>query len=194
MSDSVKRMRIPQEVGQEWVRQSLADGFDVSAAVLETAPFHRGYFYTFVSPEMAPKDIKFPHVPDVPGHVARAGLARFLDGLMSHGASCVVIEDDLLARKHPRPDRWTPAAFVGNRVVHWADLVPGSGAAGVRAIKNSASGYPLNAFVTTLSAVELGLVNCRDIPEGFATQVAETLLAVITSAFDATSFAVWDGT
>lgn len=186
-------VEVAKDEGRRWLEKSLTAGFDVSAAVLAAAPFDHGRFHTFVPSDVPADQIKFPDAPDVPGSVADAGLARYLDDLTSQGASCVVVEDDVVERKDPALDRWTiPSAFVGDRIVHWFDLEPGSGTATVEAIGESAFGYPLNAFVITRSAADLGLVNGQPVAESFASQVAGSLLAVAVSAFDATSFAIWD--
>ncbi|MEA2252004.1 MAG: hypothetical protein QOG70_2246, partial [Solirubrobacteraceae bacterium] len=65
--------------------------------------------------------------------------------------------------------------------------------AAARAIRQSASGYPLNAFLITRPAADLGLVPGRSVAEGFASEVMKSLAAVVVSAFDAESFLVWDG-
>jgi hypothetical protein len=59
-------------------------------------------------------------------------------------------------------------------------------------MKRGASGYPLNAFVSTMSAGDLGLVDGEDAPEGFANKVARSLLAVVVSVFDDETFLIWD--
>jgi hypothetical protein len=85
-----------------------------------------------------------------------------------------------------------PSAFIGDGVVHWCELKPGIGTAGTEAIRESAFGYPLNAFVTTRSVSDLRLVDGQAVATGFADQVAASLLAIVVSAFDAESFLLWD--
>jgi len=63
----------------------------------------------------------------------------------------------------------------------------------VEAIEEGAFGYPLNAFVVRRNTDDFGLVDGRSVPEDFPNQIASFLMAVIVSAFDATSFAVWTG-
>lgn len=84
-----------------------------------------------------------------------------------------------------------PSEFVGNDVVHWSDLEPTLGAVATRAIRENAFGYPLNAFVVMQSSAQLGLVDGQPAPADFAKNVADSLLAVVVSAFDAESFMTW---
>jgi hypothetical protein len=102
---------------------------------------------------------------------------------------CVVIEDDVQRREDPRVR--SPAAFLGDRVVHWCDVYPGGGQSAAGAIEQGAFGYPLNAFVVSRSSKELGLIDGEEAPRDLPPQVKSSLMAVIVSAFDATSFTIW---
>jgi hypothetical protein len=191
-----RTLEIDRGEGRAWIEESLGGGksltggFEVSAAVLAAEPFDRGCFSAFVPEGMAREQIKFPHFPDV--HGSEAALATYLDGLASKGASCLVIEDELALRADPGLDKWSvPSAFIGDRVVHWLDLEPGCGATAFDAINESSGGYPLNSFVVTKSAADLRLLNGRPAADDLAGQVASSLMAIVVSAFDATSFAMW---
>lgn len=81
-------------------------------------------------------------------------------------------------------------SFVGERVLHWCDLRDGGGK-GARTIIRGAHGYPLNAFLTSRSSAELGLVDRRQAPKALSQLVVESLLAVVVSAFDGESFLIW---
>jgi hypothetical protein len=56
----------------------------------------------------------------------------------------------------------------------------------------SSHGYPLNAFVTSRSTDELGLVDDADVGHDIGDLVAGSLMAVIVAAFDADSFLIWE--
>lgn len=54
------------------------------------------------------------------------------------------------------------------------------------------SGYPRNAFVTALSAADLGLADRQQVPADFPERVVGSLLAVIVSAYDDETYLAWD--
>lgn len=195
MTGGLRTLGLAKEDALNWLERSLAAGHELSAAVLAAAPFDRGRFCTLVPSDLVANRVtKFHEGGIVETSVADAALARLLGDLVTEGGSCVVAEDDLLRRSDPAVARRTvPSAFIGNHVVHWCDLVPGSGAPAARALRASASGYPLNAFVVTRSAADLGLVTGRSLSEDFTSDVVGSLVAVVVSAFDAESFLVWDG-
>lgn len=191
MTEISRLVSIDSKEGSSWFSKSLNGGIEISDEVLASTSFDRGYFYTFVSRDVALDQVQFPNYPDVSG--SNAGLAKYLDELTRYGASCLVIEDEVALRKDPGLSEWAvPSAFFGDRVVHWWDLKPDSGEDAVGAIHASAFGYPLNAFVVTRYAADLGLVDGHPAPDGLPKDVASSLQAIIVSAFDATSFAIWD--
>ncbi len=194
MSTDVRTMELSSAEGRAWLESSLAGGFDVSAAVLTTSAFDRGRFLTFVSEGVSTNKVSFPDAPDVPSAVAERGLAEFFQDLIGAGGSSVVIEDDLAGPTDPGFDKWNvPSAIIGNRIVHWLDLRPGSTMTTVNEITTYCVSHRLNAFVSTRSSVDLGLVDRQPADENLARAVVGSLLAVIVFAFDETSFAVWDG-
>jgi hypothetical protein len=193
LTEIAKKLEIPKADGRDWLERSLAAGFDVASAVLAAAPFNSGRFTTFIPASASMSQVQFPDHGFVGETVGNAGLSQHLDNLARKSAACVVIEDDILERNDRQPDDMTiPSVFIGDGVIHWSNLKPGFGAAATKAVREGAFGYPLNAFVVAKSAADLGLVNDRSAPEGFADEVAKSLLAVIVSAFDAESFLVWD--
>lgn len=193
---TVKIVEVDKEKGRHWLESSLAGGQAVAAAVLASEPFDGGRFQTFVPAGVPAGKIEFPETGIFPVSAGRPGLARFLDELTSDGAACVVVEDDLLERTDlPSPARRTvPAAFLGKAVLHWCDLEPKAGRAAAGVVQESSSGYPLNAFVVTKSAAGLGMINGNEVPSDLPDRIAKSLLAVIASAFDGQSFAVWSKT
>ncbi len=124
-------------------------------------------------------------------HMAQAGLAQYLDALASRRAQCAVIENDLARRTDPQVGKPIPTASLGDRVLHWCDLGDRTDADCIDIFRRGASGYPLNAFVTIKSSVDLGLTDGQAAAGDVPRQIAESLLAVIVAAFDAESFLVW---
>lgn len=189
----MQQVTIDPAAGREWLGKSLAQGFDISAAVRAVAPLDEGNYRSFLAGG------KLRRANFAEGGVARAdesrvALARYLDDLPGGRTSCLIVEDDLRRRADPlvesRPGSYI--SFIGDRIVHWCNRGQEIDPECTDVMKRGASGYPLNAFVSTMSAVDFGLVDGQDAPKGFAIEVAESLLAVIVSAFDAESFMVWD--
>jgi len=192
MNQSFQIIQVARDDGQNWFEGWLKAGFDVSTAVLARNPLDQGSFRTIVSKEASTEAINFPDTPDVPGAVADEGLAWLLESMKRDGALSLVIEDDLAEKSDPAADDWTiPSAFIESRIIHWCDLKSASGKDAVETIMKGASCI-LNAFVITKSVANLGLVDRQEVPEGLGIEVASSLLAMITFAFDETSFAVWD--
>lgn len=193
MTEQFKALDIAHDEGKRWLTRWLAAGFDISAAVLTDISFDRGSFRTFVPVDASVESIQFPDAPDVPGAVSDEGLAWFLESLIRAGACALIVEDDLAERSDPgQPDASIPSGFIGNRIVHWLPLEAGSGVQAVEMIMKSAS-HILNAFVSDKSIADLGLLDRQEIAEGVGKEIATSLMAIITFAFDETSFAVWDG-
>jgi hypothetical protein len=193
LTEIARELEVPQADGRDWLERSLAAGFDVASAVLVAAPLDSGRFTTFIPASASMGQVQFPEHGFVGETVGNSGLSRYLDNLTRMGAACVVMEDDILERNDRQPEDMTvPSAFIGDGVIHWSNLKSGFGTIATKAVRESAFGHPLNAFVVTKSAADFGLVDDRQAPEGFAADVVRSLLAVIVSAFDAESFLVWD--
>lgn len=181
----------PAEEAQSWLRYSLEQGFDVSAAVLDAGFIDRGRGVAIVSDEFQRTPYEFSH-GDVLGTTASR---EYLGHLLVKGelgpADAVLIEDDVMRKGDP----WIakiepPSAFIGDRVLHWADLGKGIDSV-LEVIHRGAFGYPLNAFLVTKSSTDLGLVDGKEAPEPLAQKVVSSLTAVIVSAFDNESFLIW---
>jgi hypothetical protein len=189
---TVRTLEVPKNQGRPWLEQSLAAGQAISVAILATAPLSQGRFFTFIPDNAEPRQLEFPEKGVFATSVAGPGLARFLDKLVEKGAACVLVEDDVLGRGDRQLERMAvPSAFIGEEVVHWCDVKSGSCMAAAEGVRESAFGYPLNAFVVSEPVSALGLVNGQQAPDDLVPKVAESLLAVIVSAFDGQSFAVW---
>lgn len=189
----MQQVVIDPVAGHEWLEKSLAQGFDISTAVLASASFNEGRFRSFLDSDKSPR-ANFAEGGVAETDKSREALARYLDCLSSGRASCLILEDDLRRRTDPlvgsRPG--SSISFIGDRLVHWCDRGQAPDSDCVDVITRGASGYPLNAFLSTMSADDLRLVDGQDAPAGFANQVAGSLLAVVVSVFDDETFLVWD--
>jgi hypothetical protein len=186
MVQSAKRIEISPEEGKKWFESQLKQGFGLAEVVLGANVLDQGHFETFVTADKsAPPD--FPRCPDVVG--SKPALAKWLDEMASQGARSVVIEDDVERRADPNLE--SPAAFIGDRVLHWCSLGLTSGPKAAAAVNRGAFGYPLNAFVVSRTPEELGLFDQEHAPADLPEKVLSSLLAIIVSAFDNTSYAIW---
>jgi hypothetical protein len=105
----------------------------------------------------------------------------------------VVVEDCLRLRRDPKPslDGLLLEAFVAEQVIHWAGLEGGTDAA-ILTLHRGSGKYPLNAFVTSVSAEELGLVDGADLDSNIAGRLVGSLMAVVVSAYEAETFMIWE--
>lgn len=194
MREPAHAVEVPKSRGRDWIERSLARGHELSAAVLATAPLHSGSFLALVPSGFDPSRLTdFDRGGVMASDVANATLARILDEMARQHISCVVVEDDVGRRTDPAiARRKVPSAFIGDRVISWADLdQPDSGTAAAETIAAVSSGYPRNAFVIAKPAVDLALTTGESLPADFAAKAAASLVAVVVSAFDDESFLVW---
>src|ERR1700684_3003490 len=189
---------IPTEVDQkgalDWLRYSLGQGEVISPAALEVIEEQRSHAYTLAPATVDPARLAKPREGGVvTTGGAQAALATVLEGLAERGAACVVVEDCLSLRRDPKPslDGLLLTAFVGERVIHWAGLEGGTDAV-ILTLHRGSGKYPLNAFVTSVSAEELGLVDGAGLDSGIAGRVVGSLMAVVVAAYDAETFIIWE--
>jgi hypothetical protein len=195
--DSLPRpTEIDQAVALDWLRYSLGQGEIVSAAALRLIEEHNGRAYTLASEGVDSARLAKPRegavITSGTGS-AREALARVLETLAERGAACVVVEDELSLKRDPRPslDGLLLTGFIGEKVIHWAPLVDGTGAA-IVTLHRGSNGYPTNAFVTSRSAEELGLVDGANLDSDIAGRVVGSVVAVIVAAYDAETFIIWE--
>lgn len=184
---SPRTLQIAADKGREWFEYQLGQGFDLAQSVLARNFLAEGSFETFVSADTPSEEVEFPRYPDVQG--GEIALAARLEQLAKQGARSVVIEDDVQRNGDPHVE--SPSAFLGDRVLHWREFRTGEGKAAAHAIREGAFGYPLNAFVLSKSLERLGLRDHEQAPSDLSRHVTSSLMAVIVSAFDNTSFAMW---
>lgn len=196
MTGSAIPTEIDQTVALDWLRYSLGQGeVEVfSPAVLKFIEGRPGYAYALAPETVDPARLAKPREGGVvTTGGARAALAKVLEGLAERGAVCVVVEDELSLKRHPKPslDGLLRTAFVGEQVIHWAGLEDGTGDA-IVAVHRGSGGYPTNAFVTSASAEQLGLVDGADVDHDIAGPVVGSLMAVVVAAYDDETYIIWE--
>jgi hypothetical protein len=187
-------IEIDKTIALDWLRHSLGQGEVISPAALKLIAGHEGHSYTLAPEAVDPARLATPDSGGVTGtRSAREGLAKVLEGLAERGAACVVVENDLSLKRDPKPDLdgLLLTGFVGEKVIHWANLASGTDDA-VVAVHRGASGYPTNAFVTSASAEALGVVAGADLDSDIAGRVVGSLMAVIVAAYDAETYIIWE--
>ncbi len=195
MSDLPQRTEIDQTVALDWVRHSLGQGGVkvISAAARKFIDEHQGHAYTLAPEAVDPARLATPRWGGVVGtRAARESLVTVLKGLAERGAACVVVEDEANWKRYPKPslDGLLKTAFVGEQVIHWAGL-EGDAEDAVVAVHRGSLGYPTNAFVTSASAEQLGLVDGADLEHDLASPVMGSLMAVIVAAYDNETYITW---
>lgn len=174
-----------------WLRSSLAQGCQISEAVTAATSFEDGQIRVIAPVEtmtLPPLD----HGGLLSQREADDAMSSVLAELAKSGAACLVIEDAL--RRYGDPAVLASAldtAWLGNRVIHWHPLDPSTTSSATNALRIGSSGYPLNAFVTTKTAADLGLFDNTAMDPPVIEKICETLVAVIVSVFDAESFLIW---
>jgi hypothetical protein len=191
-------IEIDQAVALEWLRHSLGQGEMISSAAREFVAEHEGRAYA-----LAPETVDRARLANPrEGAVITAGtgspreaLARVLATLAERGAACVVVEDELSLKRDPNPGMsgLLQTGFVGEKVVHWANLACGTDDA-VVAVDRGSGDYPTNAFVSSSAADESGLVDGADLDPVIAGRVVGSLMAVIVAAYDAETYIIWEPT
>jgi hypothetical protein len=196
MTDLPVPTEIDETIALDWLRHSLGQGDVevVSPAALKFIEEHDGHAYALAPETVDPALLATPDSGGVTGtRAAREGLAKVLEGLAGRGAACVVVEDELSLKRHPKPslDGLLLTGFVGEKVIHWANLAGGTDDVIVTVHRGSGD-YPTNAFVTSAPAEELGLVEGADLDSDIGKAVVASLVAVIVAAYDAETYIIWE--
>src|SRR6476469_6390278 len=164
MARGAQAVEAPTEEAQGWLRYSLEQGFDVSAAVLDAGYIDHGRGLAIVSAEFQRTSFNFSQggVLGTDASAERLGSLLEEDGLGSVGA--VLVEDDVMGKGDPWISKISyPSAFIRDRVLHWADLEKGTDNV-LEVVQRGAFGYPLNAFLVSKSSVDLGLSDREEAP------------------------------
>lgn len=195
MTDVPKPLEIDQAVALDWLRYSLGQGDVISPAVLKLVEERKGRSYVLAPDTVDRSRLANPNSGRITGtRAAEAALANVLQTLVdSHGAACVVLEDELREKRDPNPsvDGLLLTGFVGEKVIHWAGLASGTEEA-IRVLHRGSGGYPTNAFVTSASQQELGLADGADLDDDILCAVVRSLVAVVVAAYDAETFMIWE--
>jgi hypothetical protein len=191
VTSRVHPVDVDQAPAQRWLEESLSEGFDLSETVQTDVQLGAGTFQVLI-PGTSVRHLNFREGGITKTGASYEALERRLQELKHVGAACVLIEDDRWRAGDPAIEQSNlHTGFIGDRVIHWCDLSQATSAAGTETIRMGAFGYPLNAFVSTKSVDELGLVDGQQMPPTLSREVAKSLLAVIVAAFDAETFMVW---
>jgi hypothetical protein len=195
MADLLNLTDIDQAVALDWLHYSLGQGEIISPAALRLIEGREGHAYALAPEGVKPTRLAKPSEGGViiPGTGwARQALTGVLEMLAGQGAMCVVVEDELRLKRDPKPslDGLLLTGFVGEKVVHWANLAGGVADALVTVDRGSGD-YPTNAFVVSVSAEMLRLVDGADLAPDVAGRVVPSLVAVVVAAYDAETYIIW---
>ncbi|HTZ43213.1 MAG TPA: hypothetical protein VMB79_05070 [Jatrophihabitans sp.] len=170
-----------------WARESLADGSELAMLVRDRlAEFSTALV---IAPALSPSmSISIDdrgrgmHTSDVD-----LALRPLLESFRQAGARTLIVEDDLARCGDPR----LPAkvVYAGDRVLRWCDFIPGAQDP-VRLLRTGASGYPLNAIISSADAGALDLTPGRTLSYENLRRVSAAGGAVITSVYDAESYLI----
>jgi hypothetical protein len=196
MNDLPVPTEIDQSVALDWLRYSLGQGEVevISPAALKFIEEHQGHAFTLAPETVDPARLATPRYGGViETRSAREGIVPVLEKLAKQGATCMVVEDDMRLKRHPKPsvDGLLQTAFVGEQVLHWARLESGTEGA-ITVLHRGSLGYPTNAFVTSAPAEVLGLVDGADLDSEIVGPIVGSLLAVVVAAYDNETYIIWE--
>jgi hypothetical protein len=185
-------VRLHTELGRNWVIASLKDGDRVSNAILALDAFDRGALSVIAPPSIQIGGIESLNwMNQIPlGEPAWVLLADVIEDLTSAGGACLVVEDNIHGVDDP-PGPFGSRSFLEDTIIDWIDLAGATGEDAVNVMGTSSTGYPLNAFVSTVPSHKLGLVHGKTAPARLGLAIKESLLAIIVSAFDGESYVFW---
>lgn len=177
---------IPTSIGRAWAAESLVGSHleKIGAPLIATCEK-----FDLIVPES--------HLGSISSNLAiglgashavvDAATTEYFENWEGLSACSLIVEDELSLRGDPI--RNGPIAYLGDKVFRWCTLGT-SGNQGVDLLRAGSSGYPLNAFITTLSPEHLGLWSAADLGPSFVEAVTRSTRAVIVSALDAESFLI----
>jgi|JI10StandDraft_1071094.scaffolds.fasta_scaffold18321_7 hypothetical protein len=171
---------------QEWLLDSLAQGTVLASAV--SALLGQAVVRIVLAGQTTALQVLPAHGSSVPTSESDQLAAAVLEIELRNGGRTLIVEDDL-ARKGDRVLTQDRVGFVDDRVLRWADL-ESEDAPGL--LRTGSAGYPLNAYVVSLSADELGLTNGLQLGTELVQRIAESTMLVLVGAFDGEGFiAAW---
>lgn len=194
MTELLRPTEIDQTIASEWLSYSLGQGFVISGAVLRAMQNRAGSAYALLPDGVDRGRLADPRAGGVlRGASFQAALGELVDALAERGGRCVVVEDEVRRSWDPDPSLGGLLAtgVIGERVLHWADVVDSSDG-GVQVLNRGSHGYPRNAFVTSVSGRELGLIDGENVDQDIGNAVAKSLCAVIVGIYDDETVLVWE--
>jgi hypothetical protein len=169
---------------REWLFDSLAQGTALASAV--SALLGHAVVRIVLAGRTAALEVLPAHGSSVPTSESDQLAAAVLEVELRSGGRTLIVEDDL-ARKGDRVLTHGPVGYVDDRVLRWADL-KSEDAPGL--LRTGSAGYPLNAYVVSLSAAELGLTNGLQLSTELVQRIAESTTLVFVGAFDGEGYIV----
>ena len=176
------------EIAREWVRNSLSRGTSLAAAALPLLELPgRATVLVPRASEMQnglATDLSLGQSISTDEADKLAG--EFLGDAERKGARTLIVED--IASKDD-PNLGDHVAFMGKRVLSWAELSHSLHAAWILRVR--ANGYPLNAFVSDSTVAQLGVRDGQEVRADFIEGVVTSLRCIVVAAFDAETFLIW---
>jgi hypothetical protein len=187
--------QISAEAAQDWVRESLAQGSGLAALVITYLP-------TFTTAVLLIDSVHVPSCGLALDNMSRsmrlseaeALAAQFLRDVSKDCKLTLVVEDDLARRGDPNLGRvvsrqrvFSPAAFVGDRVIRWAKVEEEAQDA-AKLLRHGSSGYPLNAYLCRGDAAKLGLQSGAELSTMVQDGLARSVVGVLVTVWDAETF------
>jgi hypothetical protein len=179
---SVVGQPVDIERAVDWVRGSLAQGSDLARLVgANLSTLANALLLVEPSRARGLEPILDDNGRGIPALEADEIAERLLARAAHRTAVTLIVEDDLARRGDPNVGR---ATFVADRVLRWEE-VDNKARRAVSLLRRGASGYPLNAYLCQGSATDLGLTADEDLSPVRQQCLAEAVLGVIVSVWDA---------
>jgi hypothetical protein len=177
-------VRVSASKAVEWVSDSLAQG---SALAQALRPRVASAAFFVLTTDVSEGLNDFESGKGLDSRETGALTEELLAGLAARGGHLLIVEDDL-ARKG---DLRLPASstYIQNRVVRWSSLEQDVASA-VELLDTGASGYPLNAFVSSITAGALGLEPGVELGDTFVARASGSITHILVSAYDAETLLV----
>jgi hypothetical protein len=178
-------LRVETERAIDWVRGSLARGSDLARLIsARLSALSKALILVEPSRVQGPGPILDDSGRGIPSSEAYEVAKRILATAARTAKLTLVVEDDLARQGDPHLGR---AAFVGARVLRWEE-VDDQAKNAVTILRRGASGYPLNAYICQGRPADLGLSADLQLSPIQQQRLADSVLGVIVSVWDAEAF------
>lgn len=177
--------RVETERAFDWVRRSLAQGSDLARLIgARLSKLSQALLLVEPSRVQGPGPIFDDSGRGIPASEADEVAKCLLATTARKAKLTLIVEDDLARQGDPHLGR---AAFVGARVLRWEE-VDNQTISAVTLLRRGASGYPLNAFICQGTPPDLGLSADLQISPTQQERIADSVLGVLVSVWDAEAF------